>query len=508
MRGLSLGLVGLLLIAIPALAQEPWEGGTLISEMNESSTYLVDMDENIIKTWHGSDTPGHIAYMFSDSSIIRPCVDQDHQFPGNGGGGRIQKIDAEDNIVWDYLFSNYDYRQHHDIEPMPNGNVLMLAWERKTNAEAVAMGRTTALPGEMWPTMVAEIEPVGATGGNIVWEWHLWDHLIQDSDPGKPNYGVVSAHPERMDINYGAASGGDWIHANALHYDPIYDQIMLSSNSLREIWIIDHSTTTAEAAGHTGGNSGMGGDILYRWGNPIVYDRGTEADQYFHGVHGVVLIEPDYPGGGNILVMNNGNRPGNLEDYSSVIEITPPRDGYNFTLIPDEPYGPEVPIMVYEDPDWFYTARIGGAYRMPNGNTLICEGTEGYIFEVTEAGTVVWDYDAPAHVHRAPRYTFDTEDVPSSPFESVRLWPNHPNPFQPKTTIQFDLTSTGPVKLQVFDLDGSLVSTLIDAELTAGRHGAQWIGKDRAGRMVSSGVYLYRLTTPDLVQTGKMTLAR
>ena len=57
------------------------------------------------------------------------------------------------------------------------------------------------------------------------------------------------------------------------------DQIVLSNHNLSEIWIIDHSTTTLEAASHSGGNSGKGGDLLYRWGNPQAYDQGTGADQ-------------------------------------------------------------------------------------------------------------------------------------------------------------------------------------------------------------------------------------
>ncbi|MGC8644373.1 MAG: hypothetical protein ACP5XB_31305, partial [Isosphaeraceae bacterium] len=57
------------------------------------------------------------------------------------------------------------------------------------------------------------------------------------------------------------------------------DQILLSVHSFSEIWIIDHGTTTAEAATHKGGRSGKGGDLLYRWGNPQAYRAGTAADQ-------------------------------------------------------------------------------------------------------------------------------------------------------------------------------------------------------------------------------------
>ena len=119
--------------------------------------------------------------------IIRSCKDPNCQFQGVGLGGHLENFAPDGTLVWEYYFSNADHLQHHDIQPMPNGNVLVIAWDRKTNAEAIAAGRQN-ITGEIWPTMIAEIEPVGTTDGNIVWEWHAWDHLIQDVDPNLPNY--------------------------------------------------------------------------------------------------------------------------------------------------------------------------------------------------------------------------------------------------------------------------------------------------------------------------------
>ena len=122
--------------------------------------------------------------------------------------------------------------------------------------------------------------PRGPAGGSIVWEWHLWDHLIQDYDPTKDNYGVVGDHPELIDVNYSLApfccpsGNADWTHTNAVDYNEQLDQIMLSVRNFSEIWVLDHSTTTAQAASHSGGRSGKGGDLLYRWGNPAAYRAG------------------------------------------------------------------------------------------------------------------------------------------------------------------------------------------------------------------------------------------
>src|SRR5262249_18013735 len=135
------------------------------------------------------------------------------------------------------------------------------------------------------------------TTGEVVWEWHLWDHLVQDFDKGKANFGDVAAHPELVNINFGedelpavvAAKDGkdkpkpdgddpaasrpprgdpDYTHFNGVAYNPDLDQIAVSVWKFSEFWVIDHGTTTAEAAGHKGGRQGKGGDLLYRWGNP------------------------------------------------------------------------------------------------------------------------------------------------------------------------------------------------------------------------------------------------
>ena len=79
---------------------------------------------------------------------------------------------------------------------MPNGNILLIAWERKSQVEGIALGRQN-LNGEMWPEQIIEVMPTSPTTGEIVWEWHLWDHLIQDISPSMPNYGVISEHPRK-----------------------------------------------------------------------------------------------------------------------------------------------------------------------------------------------------------------------------------------------------------------------------------------------------------------------
>ena len=157
---------------------------------------------------------------------------------------------------------------------------------------------------------------------------------------------------------------------------------------MNEIWIIDHSINTTEAAG-------PGGDLLYRWGNPQNYHRGDETDQKLFWQHDARWIENGYPGEGHITLYNNYCYRRN---YSSVLEIVPPVDeNGNYILEPDSAYGPEEPIWVYTgDPlDSFFSIKMSGAQRLPNGNTLICSADQARFFEVTPEKETIWEYFNP-----------------------------------------------------------------------------------------------------------------
>jgi hypothetical protein len=366
-------------------------GHILFAPMNSQTTYLIDKTGAVTYTWESNYLPGEAVYWVNDGTIIRTIK----IVPlANGAGGGFQKVTWDGTVVWEYRYCTDQVLSHHDIEPLPNGNVLMIAWETKTRNEAIAAGRNPNKVGSIFrPDHIIEVKKTGPTTGEIVWEWHVWDHLIQDYDPSKANYGVVGDHPELIDINYGN-SKEDWLHCNSVDYNEKFDQILICSKYFHEIWVIDHSTTIAEAAGHTGGNSGKGGDILYRWGNPATYRAGTIDDEMLFSQHDATWIESSYPGAGNILIFNNGKNRPNIQ-YSSVDEIVPPVDNNgNYYLASGAAYGPETPIWSYTANPLtsFYADFLSGCQRLPNGNTLICDGPAGRFFEVTPEKETVWEY--------------------------------------------------------------------------------------------------------------------
>jgi hypothetical protein len=452
--------VGLLLNDLRA-----FQGYTLIAPMSSNTTYLIDMQGRVVQKWESDCNPAVSAYLLENGHLLRPGALKTQSFGfGPGAGGRVQEFTWGGERVWDYTFASEKRLPHHDVTRLPNGNVLMIVWEKKTSEEAIAAGRRTDLVSSvgLHPDYLMEVKPTGKTTGEIVWEWHLWDHLVQDHDRSKPNFGNVSAHPELVDINFGAGEGpiapmiatkdgiaklrslgylgnapgpatkdapeskaeklakpamkdgarpapkeqpkaqrsfqnADWTHFNSVAYNPELDQIVVSVHSFSEIWVIDHSTTTAEATSHKGGRSGKGGDLLYRWGNPRAYRNGSKTEQQLFNQHSAHWIAPGLPGEGHMLVFNNGSgRPGG--QYSSVDEIVLPVNSqgqYNRTR--RGPYGPDRPVWSYSAPKKadFYSFFISGAQRLPNGNTLICSGASGMVFEVTPDNQIVWKYANP-----------------------------------------------------------------------------------------------------------------
>ena len=372
-------------------------GYTLFAPKHNTVTYLMDNQGQVVRQWKSEYEPGQTAYLLPNGHLLRAGMLRVQGGTGGGEGGRIEEFDWDGKLIWEFDHATRNYQLHHDIKPLPNGHVLALMVERKSREEAIAAGFDPSQMRDEYlvPDAVVEIEPILPKGGRIVWEWHVWDHLIQNRDRTKANFGEVAAHPELIDTACnGRATPAFWNHMNSLDYNTKLDQIALSVRGCNEIWIIDHSTTTQEAAGHSGGKQAKGGDLIYRWGNPAAYQRGTTADRQLIQQHDGEWIPDGYPGAGHLMIFNNGYERG----WSSIEEIVLPVDASgHYTLGPGKAYGPEKPIWHYEAKNRtdFFSSEISGAHRLPNGNTLICAGVTGNLFEITPTGETVWQYVNP-----------------------------------------------------------------------------------------------------------------
>jgi hypothetical protein len=290
---------------------------------------------------------------------------------------------------------------------MPNGHVLIIAYEEFTVAEALQAGRAAEdiHPDGLWADYIVEVDP--ATD-DIVWEWHVWDHLVQDNDPLVDNFGVVVDHPELIDVSYRQPTNNPrlfWTHTNSIAYNEQLDQILLSPRTFSEIWVIDHSTTPEEAAGHAGGSAGRGGDLLYRWGNPATHDAGDDSNRELYFQHNPRWIGPDAPGAGNILVFDNGDEV--LRPYSRLVEIEPPLQPDGTYAYAGGAYGPDHLTWVWEDPQNFFAPNTSSAIRLVDGRTLVCSGPQGELFEVEVDDMLGWDYTIGFATFRAERYEAD-----------------------------------------------------------------------------------------------------
>ncbi len=364
---------------------QQYSGYTLVSVKNSTTAQLIDTNSAVYHTWTDATLKqaGYSSYVTPGGFLWRAIVKSGTSFTGGPICGEVQKLDYNGNVVWDFVYSTTSYVTHHDICPMPNGNVLLIAYETKTSTEVANAGCST-YSGTMWPEKIVEVQPTGSTTGTVVWEWHAWDHLVQNTNSSAANYQTsIVNHPELLNINYLAKK--DWLHANGVDYNPILDQITFSSHNLNEMYVIDHSTTTTEAASHSGGNSGKGGDILYRWGNPAAY--GASGTQIFNVVHDAHWIPEGYPNAGDLSGYNNKGIT-SPSSASCTDLFTPPVLGYNYSINLGSAYLPSA--YNKRQLSGGYNSNEGGSQQLPNGNMLVCMGISGYIKEFSPTGALVW----------------------------------------------------------------------------------------------------------------------
>ena len=323
------------------------------SEKPAGEIYLIDMTGEIVHRWPTQTALQSFCRLLPNGNLLYPTNDR-----SDLASAGIREIDPQGNVIW-----FYPCRADHDFQILANGNLLIHAiTERAWPGLAAGMTRH--------PYMLETTR-----AGELVWEWKGEEHL-EDLRRVLP----TSSWDFLMDRALGKFAF-DWAHNNTLQIIPTnrtYDQelaagvtaprfkpgnIVFSYRSVDVIGVIDRDS----------------GDIVWAWG-PGVID----------GQH-----KPHMLPNGRILIYDNGT----LRGYSRVIEVDPLSETieWEYTADPKES---------------FLSRFISGAQRLSNGNTLICEGAKGRLFEVTPAGEIVWDFVNPhstpaarGSVYRCLRYT-------------------------------------------------------------------------------------------------------
>lgn len=419
------------------------EGYIYFSATNSDNGYLIDNCGNLVNKWEGVNTAGLSSRLLDNGNILRAdyrwgsCCEQ------ASTGGLLEIRDWNNELVWSYEVSNDDRVQHHDFSYLPNGNILILGWEPFGHLSA-DYGDTSGL-NYWWSEFVYELKPIGKFDAEVVWEWHLYDHFVQDVFPNLSNYGIIKDEPGKFDINY-LQTSGDRYHYNAIHYNEQRDEVLISSRDVDEFYIIDHSTTTEEAKTDEGGNKGKGGDFLFRWGNPQAYDRGTFGDKILNGSHGAHWIAEGLPNENKILIFNNVARTVDLVD--------PQIDSNgNYVLDAAGRFAINEHTIIQEGVNSFY---LSNAQQLPNGNFLINEGRLGRFTEITPDRELVWEYKVP--LFRDTPISINS----SNNFDPFRAY-KYPSSLQ--GFVGKDLTSTERIEIDPQEIGSCILDSTIYVDL-------------------------------------------
>lgn len=334
-----------------------YNGYTLFSTVNSKTTYLIDMEGQIVHTWNHDTRAGRYVVLLENGNLLRGGVLEPQYTTLGGEGGVVQEIDWDGNVVWEYRNFSPESCQHHSFWRMKNGNTLVLCWRHHSYEECLAHGRRpelmrkegiptrggTVVKGHFVSYFV-EINPAGQE----VWRWDFWDHM-GENDPHKMNFNLA------LPLE---ATWIDWDHCNNISYNEELDQILTTCRALGEFLIIDRKS----------------GDIVYRWGNPANYGAGKapgfadNGDQQLFGPH-----NPSWLSNDRVLVYDNGYlRP--MGSRSRVLEV-------------DLKSGEIVWQWMSPSPNSFSSANQSNAQRLPNGNTLMVACESGHIVEVTPGGS-------------------------------------------------------------------------------------------------------------------------
>lgn len=398
-----------------------FEGFTLFTP--GTTSYLIDTRGRVAHQWVW-ERPGD-TQLLPNGHLLRLEVlaPGERTAPVNWGGasGLVSEYDWHGRLLWSTRIDGQDEIAHHMVHRMPNGNTLVIVWERISYANAVAAGRdpttlndptsgidcfrSTFPPGryicDFWPDKIVELDPWGQPTG---WRWRAWDHI--DELPS----------PSRLDINYrfplpttSHRGTANFMHVNAVDFDPsggTRGHVIINSRVFGEFFVIDYAT----------------GEIVDRWGNPCSYGEGacpgymSNGDQELFGQHGAhVIRDPQDRGFGNVIVFDNGwMRPFN------------PTGGGTTSRVVEVDLRTRTIAWSYQTRANLHSQFVGYAQELPNGNRLITYGMEGLLLEVTrDAPRIVWSFVNPAVGDEARCILEDEDAFTNGFFRALRYAPDY-----------------------------------------------------------------------------------
>jgi hypothetical protein len=374
----------------------------------------------------------------------------------DSGAGVFFVLDSSYAIVDSFKCGNGYKTDNHELVILPNGHALLLGLD----PEVIAMDEIVP-GGDIGATVIGNIIQELDRDKNVVFQWRTFDH-----------FQITDATHENLQ-----ASTIDYVHANALDMDTD-GNILLSSRHLDEITKIDRET----------------GNIIWRLGGKNNQFSFVNDPIRFSHQHSIRRTPT-----GTLILFDDG-------DFHS------PRNSRAVEYSMDEQAKTVTQVWQFRHSPDSYAAAMGSVQRLPDGNTLIGWGTGSpAVTEVRPDGGVAYELRLPDSVvsYRAFRLPWSTGSIVTSVKSgselpgSYSLAQNYPNPFNPSTLIQFGLPREAQVSLKVYDVIGREVATLLDGPSTAGIHSVRF----DASRL-ASGVYFYRLKTPDQALTKMMTLLK
>ncbi|MCC7414447.1 MAG: aryl-sulfate sulfotransferase [Gammaproteobacteria bacterium] len=360
--------------------------GYVVFDGRDRNTYLIDMNGNVVHRWSKIGFPSEILDPAVTGGKLGHLLVQEE---GSGGHAddfyvnpAIAELDWEGNSVWRWgpEAPGGAAQQNHDWQRLANGNTLIIAsWRHPVAGFTAPVVRDQA---------IYEIAP----SGKIVWRWVVSEHLKEFSFSPlglkmiRGGFTSAGSQAGFLTINNMQTLGPNkWYDAGDQRFHP--DNIMIDSREGNVIAIIDRKT----------------GHFVWRMGpyypdhdkspaHRLYSDKVPRPVDQIVGQHDAHLIPKGLPGAGNLLVFDNQGAAGFPPAYlntlggTRVLEIDPITRMIVWQYTGESSGGPL----------WsFHSSFIGSARRLPNGNTLINEGMNGRIFQVTPAGEIVWEYVSP-----------------------------------------------------------------------------------------------------------------